>query len=139
MKRHQTLLFVTLFIAGNALLASSAALFPSQVAAQPTPRAIPLPLQNVKRGVLVVTAPPVVTLDGQPDRLSPGSRIRDTQNLLVMSGAVVGRPLPVLYRRDNAGLIHEVWVLTLQENQQLVAAEGTNLWFDLLDLIFGRR
>lgn len=102
-------------------------------------RAIPLPLQDVKRGVLVVTAPPEVTINGVADRLSPGSRIRDTHNMLVLSATIVGRPLAVLYRRDNSGLLHEVWVLTPQENQQLAAAEGSNLWFDLLDLIFGRR
>jgi len=47
------------------------------------------------RGKLVVTAPPEVTLNGKADRLSPGSRIRNTQSLTVMSVAIVGQELTV--------------------------------------------
>ena len=43
----------------------------------------------------MVTQPPNVTLDGQPDRLSPGSRIRGANNMLQMSGALVGQNLLV--------------------------------------------
>ena len=68
--------------------------------------------KDVVLGQLVVTAPPEVTMDGKPDRLSPGSRIRDLNNMLVLSGSVVGKTLPVVYRRDAAGLVHEAWILT---------------------------
>ena len=67
------------------------------------------------RGKLVVTLPPEVTLNGKPDRLSPGARIHDTNNLLVMSGGLINRELVVNYVRDGHGLIHEVWILTPQE------------------------
>ena len=67
------------------------------------------------QGKLVVQAPPQVLLDGKPDRLSPGSRIRSERNMLVMSGAIVGQELAVNYTRDAAGLIHEVWVLSPAE------------------------
>ena len=60
--------------------------------------------KDVKRGRLTVTAPPEITLDGKPDRLSPGSRIRNTNNMLLLSGTVVGQTLPVVYKRDPAGL-----------------------------------
>ncbi|MES2973778.1 MAG: hypothetical protein V4757_09215 [Pseudomonadota bacterium] len=70
------------------------------------------------RGKLVVTAPPEVTLNGKADRLSPGSRIRNTQSLLVMSGAIVGQELTVNYLRDSAGLIHEVWILNEAEAKE---------------------
>jgi hypothetical protein len=49
------------------------------------------------------------------DRLSPGSRIRATSNLLVMSASLVGQELTVNYVRDAAGLLHEVWILTPEE------------------------
>ena len=71
--------------------------------------------KDVVLGQLVVTAPPQVTIDGKPDRLSPGSRIRDLNNMLVLSGGIVGKNLPVVYRRDAAGLVHEVWILTDDE------------------------
>jgi hypothetical protein len=71
-----------------------------------------------QRGKLVVTAPPEVTLNGKPDRLSPGARVRDTQSLLVMTGAIVGNEYTVNYLRDSAGLIHEVWILNAAEAKE---------------------
>ena len=67
------------------------------------------------RGEMVVVAPPDITLDGKPDRLSPGSRIRDTNNLLVMSGALVNQKVVVNYLREGAGNVHEVWILNSEE------------------------
>jgi len=80
--------------------------------AQGTPRTFP---ETALRGKLVVTLPPHVTLNGKPDRLSPGARIHDTGNLLLMSGGLVNQVLIVNYVRDGHGLIHEVWILTPQE------------------------
>jgi len=100
--------------------------------------------KDVKPGRLVVTAPPIITLDGKPDRLSPGSRIRDTNNMLLLSGSVVGQSLPVVYRREPSGMVHEVWVLTPEEYTRLggsdgIAAEGFKRFAELLNLIFGAR
>ena len=87
-------------------------LAPLSVQAQGTPRTFP---ESALRGKLVVTLPPEVSLNGKPDRLSPGARIHDTNNLLVMSGGLINRELVVNYVRDGHGLIHEVWILTPQE------------------------
>jgi hypothetical protein len=99
--------------------------------------------KDVVLGKLVVTAPPEVTLDGKPDRLSPGSRIRDLNNMLVLSGGIVGKTLPVVYRRDSAGLIHEAWILTEDEYSKLggagSGANGAQRFIELLALIFGAR
>ena len=99
--------------------------------------------KDVVLGQLVVTAPPQVTIDDKPDRLSPGSRIRDLNNMLVLSGGIVGKKLPVVYRRDAAGLVHEVWILTDAEYQKLGGvsrdAEGHKRFAELLALIFGAR
>ncbi len=101
----------------------------------------PIP-KDVKFGHMVVVQPPEVTMDGQPDRLSPGARIRHTNNLLVLSGTVVGQTLPVVYRRDTYGLIHQVWLLSPEEAAQLESATGsgfTQALNTLLGIIFGVR
>ncbi len=68
------------------------------------------------RGTLRITpTPPDVLLDGKPARLAPGARIRNRNNLIVVSGALIGEDLPVRYTRDSLGLVFEVWVLTAAE------------------------
>jgi hypothetical protein len=101
--------------------------------------------KDVKPGRMVITAPPEITLNGKPDRLSPGSRIRDLNNMLLLSASVVGKELPVVYRRDGAGLVHEVWVLTPDEYRKVGgdnadgSADGYKRFIELLNLIFGAR
>ena len=67
------------------------------------------------RGEMVVLAPPAITLDGKADRLSPGARIRDANNMLVMSGTLVKQKVVVNYLRESAGNVHEVWILNRDE------------------------
>ena len=67
------------------------------------------------RGEMTVLQPPEVLLNGRPARLAPGSRIRDENNLLVMSGALVQRKVVVHYTVDYAGLLLDVWLLTPAE------------------------
>ncbi|MEO5672972.1 MAG: hypothetical protein ABIR26_19965 [Ramlibacter sp.] len=101
--------------------------------------------KDVMLGVLQVTSPPEVVLDGKIDRLSPGSRIRDLNNMLLLSGGIAGKVLPVVYRRDAAGLVHEVWVLTDEEYGKLRSAygrgspDGVKSFVELLALLFGAR
>jgi hypothetical protein len=68
-----------------------------------------------ERGTMVVTYPPIIQMDGKPDRLSPGARIRGTNSMLVLSGSIVGQSLVVNYVREPLGLVHEVWILTPEE------------------------
>ena len=67
------------------------------------------------RGALVVVQPPEVQLNGQAARLAPGSRIRGTDNMVQMSGALVGARLLVHYTLDPIGLVQDVWILTPDE------------------------
>jgi hypothetical protein len=102
------------------------------------------PPKDVVLAKMTVELPPVIRIDGKPDRLSPGSRIRDTRNMLVLSGGLSGQTLPVVYKRDAAGLVHEVWLLTADEYKQLggVSTNGTQgvqAFLDMLALIFGAR
>jgi hypothetical protein len=71
--------------------------------------------RNALRGELVIVAPPEVRLNGEPARLSPGSRIRNPQNMLQLSGGLLGQKLLVHYTLDGFGLVHEVWILSEAE------------------------
>ena len=77
------------------------------------------------RGTLEVTMPPQILINGKSERLSPGARIKGTNNLLVLSGTLVGQRLLVNYLRDNQGQVHEVWLLTAQEAQEKRAGMET--------------
>lgn len=67
------------------------------------------------RGRLLVVDAPVIRLDDKDDRMSPGARIRNAQNMLMTPASVVGVPLTVNYTRDVSGLVSQVWVLSEAE------------------------
>ena len=67
------------------------------------------------RGEIVFGTPPEITLIGQSARLAPGVRIRKEDNLLVLSGALIGRKATVHYTRDVYGQPLEVWILRPNE------------------------
>ena len=87
----------------------------TQAPAAQLPQRIPPISVKAQRGVLRVVQPPEVLLNGRPARLAPGARIRNRNNLIVVSGALLGEDLPVRYTLDPIGLVHEVWVLTAEE------------------------
>jgi hypothetical protein len=100
--------------------------------------------KDVVLAKMTVVQPPVIQIDGKPDRLSPGSRIRDTRNMLVLSASLAGQTLPIVYRRDAAGLVHEVWLLTPAEYEKLSVVstgtpDGLQKFVNLLAAIFGAR
>jgi hypothetical protein len=80
---------------------------------------------KAERGVMQVTQPPELLINGKTERLSPGARIRGSNNMLVMSGALVGQSLVVKFVREPLGLVHEVWVLTAAEAQATSQANWT--------------
>lgn len=73
---------------------------------------------TAKRGTLEVKMPPLVTINGSDERLSPGARIRGPNNQLVMSGQLVGLAVQVNYVRDNQGMVRDVWILNALEAQE---------------------
>ena len=96
--------------------------------------------KDVKLARMTVVQPPLIQIDGKDDRLSPGSRIRNTRNLLVMSASLAGSTVPVVYKRDSAGLVHEVWLLTADEYSKLGGAGSDAQKFaEALVLVFGAR
>ena len=71
---------------------------------------------GIQRGEMTVTQPPEITMNGKPDRLSMGSRIRDTNNHLVLSAQLVNQQTYVVnYLRENGGPVHQVWILNAEE------------------------
>ena len=57
------------------------------------------------RGDFMVTAPPQVSLNGRLVQLAPGARIRGTNNLLQLSGPLVGQRLLVNFTVDTMGFV----------------------------------
>jgi hypothetical protein len=95
------------FVSRLFMAATIAFLLPAALAQ--SPRNFPA---TALRGEIVIVQPPEVALNGRGARLAPGSRIRNTQNLLTLSGALVGQPLTVNYTVDPSGLVLDVWILT---------------------------
>jgi hypothetical protein len=94
-----------------ALAATLAALAPLPAAAQ-VQRNFP---QKALRGVIEFGPPPDIHLNGQPARLAPGMRVHGMDNMLKMSGALIGSKFVVDYTVEGTGLIYEIWLLTPTE------------------------
>ena len=73
---------------------------------------------TAQRGKMQVVQGADILIDGKPERLSPGARIRGPQNNLVMTGAIIGQELVVNFVRDPYGNLHQVWLLTALEAKQ---------------------
>ncbi|MCG2595584.1 hypothetical protein LZ009_22630 [Ramlibacter sp. XY19] len=101
--------------------------------------------RDVKPGIMAVSAtPPIITMDGKDDRLSPGARIRDVNNMMVLTGGLANKTVYTVYRRDGSGLVHEVWVLTEAEYSKLGGVntgnpEGYKRFYEFLELIWAAR
>ena len=83
------------------------------------------------RGSFMVVNSPEIQLDGQPERLSPGARIRSAQQMLVMPAYLTGQNLLVNYKLDPEGKVSEVWILTPEEAQAKRESAGKpflNFW-----------
>ena len=70
---------------------------------------------GVQRGQIGFADPPQVLLDGRPERLAPGARVRNEHNMIALSGTLRGRTFLVNYLRDPAGVVREIWILTPEE------------------------
>ena len=92
-------------------LCAIAALATAQTTLRPFP-------PKAERGVMQITQPPEMLLNGKPDRLSPGARIHGADNTLRMSGTLMGQKAVVNFVREPAGQVHEVWILTDAEAAQ---------------------
>ena len=68
------------------------------------------------RGELMLGAAPLAQLNGQPERLAPGARIRGEDNLLRLPTQLAGPLWLVHYTREpSSGLLMDVWILNPTE------------------------
>jgi hypothetical protein len=97
---------------------------------------------NALRGEISFGQPPEVQVNGQAARLSPAARIHGTNNLLVMSGALVGQKAVVNYVVDPLGLVKDVWILTDAERKKQpwpTSAKDAQTWsFDPVTQVWTR-
>ncbi len=119
MKRCLSFLTSVAILTLAALPASSAIAQTDEV---PSVRTFP---KSALRAVLVVRAPPEISINGKPDRLSPGARIRNINNNYVLSGSLLGQELLVNYTRDSSGQVYEVWILNPEEAREKRAGLNT--------------
>ena len=71
--------------------------------------------QNALRGTVVFGQPPVISLNGEVTRLSPGARVRDLNNMGVLTGQLIDLKAVVNYTIDASGQVHDVWILRPEE------------------------
>ncbi|MCW5653077.1 hypothetical protein [Hydrogenophaga sp.] len=93
-----------------------------QAQAQAVQRSFPA---KALRGAMVVTQPPLVTMDDRATRLAPGARILDASNKLVMPSTLINQERTVNYTLDQRGQVHQVWLLTDAEAKEKRAGFGT--------------
>ncbi len=89
-----------------------AGLFVAGVASAQVARNFP---QTALRGEIAFGQPPEIELNGAPARLAPGARIRNTSNMIEMSGAIMGQRAVVNYTVEAGGLVMDVWILRPDE------------------------
>ncbi len=99
------------FIATSICLGALAALLSPPAQAQ-MQRLFP---HGVQRAQISFVEPPQVLLDGRPERLAPGARVRNEHNMIALSGTLRGQTFVVNYLRDPAGVVRDIWILTPQE------------------------
>ncbi len=71
--------------------------------------------QGALRGELEIVSPTAVKLNGRLTTLSAGSRIRDEDNKVMVSGGLVGKRFTVNYTHDLTGQVNDVWILNAAE------------------------
>lgn len=122
--------------AGVALAAATVAF------AQTTIRSAPA---DVKPAIIAVSAtPPIITVNGQADRLAPGARVRDRDNRIVLPASLAGQSLYTVYRRDISGMVGDVWLLNADEYEKVGGIstgdpDGYKRFADLLNTIWQAR
>jgi hypothetical protein len=119
---------------------TAAVVFATGACAQNVQRGFPA---TALRGEIAFGQPPELLLNGQPARLSPAARIRGLNNLLVMSGALMGGRAVVHYVIDSLGLVQDVWILTEAERAKqpwpTKAAEAQAWSFDPVAQVWTER
>ena len=68
--------------------------------------------QSALRGNVIFGTPPAITLNGLNTTTAAAFRIHGANNLLVLSGQLVGGTATINYTTDLEGKVYEAWILT---------------------------
>lgn len=71
--------------------------------------------EQAKRGDLKAYEYPSMKIGDRVYRLSPGSRIFNEQNLIIMPASLQVQTAPVMYMLDMSGDLSRLWLLTGEE------------------------
>jgi hypothetical protein len=71
--------------------------------------------QKALRGKIVFGTPPFIQINGNVTQMAAAYRVHGYNNLLLMSGQLVGVEGVVDYALDVSGQVYEVWLLTPTE------------------------
>lgn len=72
--------------------------------------------QSSLRGTVVFGEYPTIALNGKTRTLSPGSRVRNEKNMIVIAATLAGAKALVHYTLDTSSeQLHDVWILTREE------------------------
>ena len=84
-----------------------------------TPQIVPRHFPpTADKGHMRFVSPNEVTLDGVHLRVSPGTRIKDRLNRMVMAAQLQGQAFNVMYTRDAMQQIGDIWILSNYEMNQ---------------------
>ena len=113
----QALTLASLLLAVPATWAEQPDRFDDPVNARPliVPRHFP---PTADKGYMRFISPNEVTLDGVRLRVSPGTRIKDPLNRMVVAAQLQGQAFNVMYTRDTMQQIGDVWILSNYEMSQ---------------------
>ncbi|MBI3528961.1 MAG: hypothetical protein HY067_13445 [Betaproteobacteria bacterium] len=75
--------------------------------------------EQAKRGDLKAYEYPSMKIGDNVYRLSPGSRIFNQQNLIIMPASLQVQTAPVMYILDTSGDLSRIWLLTGEEAARL--------------------
>jgi hypothetical protein len=105
MKKFQLACFAAILVLAGATQAFAERNFPEQA----------------KRGELKAYEYPMMKIGDHVYRLSPGSRIFNQRNLIIMPASLRVQTAPVMYMLDMSGDLSRIWLLTGDEAARLPA------------------
>ena len=82
------------------------------------PRSFP---DKADKGYILFLEPPMAMLNGVRILVSPGSRIKDQHNRMLVSAQLAGKEFHVMYTRDATQQIGDIWLLSEFEAQHAVS------------------
>ncbi|HEX4329001.1 MAG TPA: hypothetical protein VH105_19570 [Burkholderiales bacterium] len=77
-------------------------------------RLIAIPVA-ARRARAVFDGTSTIKLNGKEERLAPGGRIVGADNMIKMTGSLIGRARVKFIREATTGLLMQVWILTPKE------------------------